>query len=318
MIFHYIGYVPKALWFDQMSTAALRSRDEKGQLKAAEFITRFATHYGFGIKFCNPNSGHEKGNVENKVGALRRNLFVPEPVIKNLKTFNKQLLARCTERNKQIHYRLKQPIDTLFEQEQSQMTPVNKIPFDTARYEARKVNKYGLVEFSGCRYSASPKHVGQSVVLKVMAEEIDILSKDLSEPIAKHARLFTKGGESIQYIDFIDVIRTRPAALKYSGIYTLLPETWQEYLPTLDKENFSKALQALKLILLEEDMAYADLVLQETKKHHSLSPNAIAVTYRRLKENRGIYNSTLSLPSDLPSYKTDITQYDQLMGGERQ
>ena len=80
-IFNFIGYVPKAIWFDQMSSVALKTRDEKGLVKISDFVTRFATHYGFEIKLCNPNSGHEKGNVENKVGTIRRNFFVPEPCL---------------------------------------------------------------------------------------------------------------------------------------------------------------------------------------------------------------------------------------------
>ena len=101
-IFNFIGYVPSAIWFDQMSSAALRTRDEKGPDKAADFITRFSTHYGFRVKFCNPDSGNEKGNVENKVGTIRRNLFVPEPKIRALDSFNTQLLKKCLERNKEI------------------------------------------------------------------------------------------------------------------------------------------------------------------------------------------------------------------------
>jgi transposase len=61
-IFIYIGCVPRAIWFDQMSSDALRSRDEKGLVRVTDFVTRFATHYGFNIKFCNPDSGHEKRN----------------------------------------------------------------------------------------------------------------------------------------------------------------------------------------------------------------------------------------------------------------
>lgn len=62
-IFKYIGCVPRTIWFDQMSSAALRTRDEKGMVRVTDFVSRFATHYGFNIKFCNPDSGHEKGNV---------------------------------------------------------------------------------------------------------------------------------------------------------------------------------------------------------------------------------------------------------------
>ncbi|MCR1900126.1 IS21 family transposase [Irregularibacter muris] len=277
-IFNFIGYVPSSIWFDQMSSAALKAKDEKGRVKVADFITRFSTHYGFTIKFCNPASGNEKGNVENKVGTIRRNLFVPEPTILDIKAFNTMLLEKCLKRNKEIHYRFKEPIEKLFEEEKSLMAPVNKVPFDTAKYETRKVNKYGLIHYLACCYSVSPKYVGQSVVLKVMANEIEIFSKDLSQRITHHQRLFEKGSESINYIDFIDIIKIRPNALKYSGIYSLLPDSWQTYLHSLNRDCLKKAFDVLKVILLEDDMGYADKVLRETKKHDSISPEAIAVT----------------------------------------
>ncbi len=314
-IFNFIGYVPKAIWFDQMSSIALRVRDERGQVKVSDFVTRFATHYGFSIKLCNPNSGHEKGNVENKVGTIRRNLFVPEPTIKDLEAFNLMLLEKCQARHQETHYRLKEPIEKLFEQEKSLMIPVNKVSFDTARYDTRKVNKYGLIDFSGCRYSVSPKYVGQAVTVKVMANEIEIFSKDLSEKIISHPRLFKKGQESINYIDFIDVIKVRPNALKYSGIYDLLPLSWQDYLHSLEKEAFKQAFNVLKTILLEEDLDYAERVLKEALKHSSASPEAVLITYKRLKEDRLLYEDSLDFPSDLPPYEVDIAQYDMLMGG---
>ena len=312
-IFQFLKYVPKAIWFDQMSAAVLRSRDDNGTLKVPDAVTRFSMHYGFTIKFCNPQSGHEKGNVENKVGALRRNLFVPEPVIHDLDAFNADLLKRCHARNKELHYRLKQPIESLFHEERSLMIPCNNTPFDVSRYESRKVNKYGLIDFSGCRYSASPKHIGQHVTLKITANELEILSRDLSESISKHPRFFEKGQESIKYIDFIDVVKTRPNAFKYSGIYSLLPSSWQDYLNTLDKEGFRQAFNVLKMILQNEDLDFADRVLQETIKHDSISPEAVAVTYKRLKENRFIYEADMKFPSDLPPYEVDTSQYDKLM-----
>ncbi|NLV88337.1 MAG: hypothetical protein GX021_03080, partial [Tissierellia bacterium] len=72
--------------------------------------------------------------------------------------------------------------------------------------------------------------------------------------------------------DFIDIIKLRPNAFKYSGIYTLLPTSWQDYLKSLDKESYRQAFDVLRMILLEEDMDYADKVLKETLKHKSISP----------------------------------------------
>lgn len=33
----------------------------------------FKAHYRLTARYCNPNSGNEKGNIENAVGFLRRN-----------------------------------------------------------------------------------------------------------------------------------------------------------------------------------------------------------------------------------------------------
>lgn len=195
-IFSYLGYVPNTIWFDQMASAALRVRDEQGLIKVADKVLCFATHYGFKVKFCNPDSGHEKGNVENKVGTLRRNLFVPEPTITNLDDFNRELLEKCARRHEANHYRLQKPVATLLEAECALMTRFNTKPFDTAKYEKRKVNKQGLVKFAPCNYSVSPQYVGETVVLKVMGNEIEIYSKDLAKKIATHPRLFQKGQES--------------------------------------------------------------------------------------------------------------------------
>jgi len=314
-IFAFLGYVPLVIWFDQMSSAALRKRDKNGQVQTADFLLRFANHYGFQVKFCNPNSGHEKGNVENKVGTIRRNFFVPEPKIDNLEAFNQELLEKCEKKNQENHYQEKRPINEIFEEEKKLMKSFNRIPFDAARYELRKVNKYGLVSFEGSNYSANPKYIGQNVTLRIMANHIIICSKGLEKKISKHRRFFEKGQESIRHIDFIDMVKLRPRALKYSGIYSLLPESWQKYLQIQDKETLKEAFNLLKEILLEEDLDYADKVLKESFKYERQDPEALRISYKRLKENSDLYQGKLSLTKDLPYLDTDINQYDSFLGG---
>jgi hypothetical protein len=314
-IFEYIQYVPSQIWFDQMSTAALRKKDSEGRAVPVEALVRFSCHYGFKAKFCNPYSGHEKGNVENKVGTLRRNLFVPEPVITDLEAFNDQLLERCDEHNQQDHYRHGRSQMSIFEEEKKNMIPVNPVPFDTSRYESVIVDNFGLVKFERCIYSASPKCIGESVNLRIMANYVEVLSKDFSKQIAIHQRLFDPGSESIHHIDFIDVLSVRPNALKYSGVYHLLPASWQEYLSNSSKEDYKQVFRVLKMILLEGDLDYADCVLKEAQLNDLVSPAAIAVTHKRLKEDSCLYQSNMRLPADLPSYDMDLSQYNDLMGG---
>ena len=46
-------------------------------MKETELFVRFRLHYGFRSAFTNVRAGWEKGNVENSIGAVRRNMMVP-------------------------------------------------------------------------------------------------------------------------------------------------------------------------------------------------------------------------------------------------
>lgn len=313
-LFTFIGFVPTNIWFDQMSSAALRSRNDQGRVVACEPLIRFANHYGFRATFCNPNSGHEKGNVENKVGTLRRNLFVPEPSFSDLATYNQELLHQCAQRHGDNHYLHLRPIHELFIDETALMKPVNSIRFDASRLHTARVNKQGLVRFETGLYSVSPTFVGELVALRIHAEQVEIYTKDCSRRITTHPRLFGEGKQSIHHVDFIDLVKVRPRALKYSGIYQLLPDNWREYLGELPKSELQEALEVLKNILLHEDCHYAKAVLDETMNYEHLTPQSIHLTYRRLKENHALYRGSIDVGFLQPGLATDWTNYSQFMG----
>lgn len=100
-IFEYIGGVPARIVFDNAAGVGRRIGDN---VRTTELFSAFAAHYGFAFSFCNPNAGHEKGSVENKVGFVRRNLFVPVPSFDTGKRFNKSLLDRCMALSEKDHW----------------------------------------------------------------------------------------------------------------------------------------------------------------------------------------------------------------------
>ena len=59
--FEYVGAVPCLVVFDNASGIAKRI---KKTVIETELFGRFRAHYGFDVRFCNLDSGHEKGNVE--------------------------------------------------------------------------------------------------------------------------------------------------------------------------------------------------------------------------------------------------------------
>lgn len=110
-IFEHIGTVPRQLIFD--SATGIGRRTGKKVIESKLFGA-FKVHYRCQARYCNPYSGHEKGNVENAVGFLNRNVMVPEPEAQSIEGLNQILLARCAQLAEAEHYRKGVPISELF------------------------------------------------------------------------------------------------------------------------------------------------------------------------------------------------------------
>ena len=71
-LFEWLGGVPRRIVYDNAAGVGRRRFDE---IRLTRLFQAFQAHYGFEYSFCNPYSGHEKGAVEARVGAVRRRLF---------------------------------------------------------------------------------------------------------------------------------------------------------------------------------------------------------------------------------------------------
>lgn len=175
-IFEYIGGVPKEIWFDNMSTAVVKVG--KGQDRTlTEMFMHFAAHYGFDSKFCNPAKGNKKGSVENKVGYIRNNFFVPVPQINNLDEYNEELLYQCSEDTKREHYKKNHLIKKLFLDDQEHLIPLNEIEFAVLKQEKRKVDNVGYIRFQSNSYSVHPKYAKKEIWIKIYYDRLEILNE---------------------------------------------------------------------------------------------------------------------------------------------
>ena len=75
-IFGWIGGVPVRIVYDN---AAVVERKRFDEIRPTCLLQAFQTHYGFECSFRDSYSGHGKGGVKARVGAVRRKLFVPVP-----------------------------------------------------------------------------------------------------------------------------------------------------------------------------------------------------------------------------------------------
>lgn len=245
-IFDHVGGVPYRIWFDNTSTIVTKIF-KGGDRKLTDGFLRFKAHYMFESTFCNPEEGHEKGSVESKVGYHRRNMLVPVPRFDSLELYNKQLLERCDEDAKREHYRKNATIEQLFEEDKATMLPLPKNPLDAAKYITIKTNGYGkfLLNSGLHEYSVSPKYANASVLVKLTSCNVTVLDENGRE-IVRHTRLYGKQKQqSMQWLPYLTQLSRNPRALKYTGIYSMLPSPIQDYLEKCEKSEKGKVLRAI-------------------------------------------------------------------------
>lgn len=245
-IFNHIGGVPTRLWFDNTSTIVTKVLKNGGRNLTEDFL-RFQEHYRFEAAFCNTNAGHEKGNVEGKVGYHRRNMLVPLPRINDLAIFNRELLTKCDQDGEREHYRKNEDIHQLYRLDRQALLPLPPINFDACKYITVKTNGYGRFYLNNGlhEYSVSPKFASSLALVRISAHEVVPLD-DSHRDIVRHSRLYGDfKQQSMQWLPYLTQLSRHPAALKYTGIYEMLPQTMQEILAACAKNEKGQILKAI-------------------------------------------------------------------------
>jgi len=310
-IFAHLNQVPRVIWFDNLSAAVAGIHGQERTL--TERFRRFSLHYGFEARFCTPNSGHEKGHVENKVGYSRRNFFVPAPEFDEIETYNQELLAAAEKDMQRPHYRKGRLIAQLLEEDRSAMLPMPPHPFDVEKWQIAKANKVGKIKFETNLYSASPAVANREVWIKAGAHTIEILTEEYRS-IVKHRRLYGKNLEVMNWYPYLTTLARRPNALKYSGFYHELPDPWREYLDTCDYHGKKGSLTVLLKILEERNLDIATQSLEACLENGTATPEGILFSYYRLTQER--IEEQVQLPeslSRLDEYDLNLDSYDLLL-----
>ncbi len=244
-IFSHIGGVPACIWFDNASSIVAKVLKEGARNLTDKFL-QFKEHYGFEAVFCNIGAGYEKGNVEAKVGYHRRNMLVPIPRFESIAQFNSELLIMCEEDGNRDHYRKEATHNGLFEKDRSSLLKLPLNGFDASRYERVKTNGYGkFVLDSIHEYSVSPKFVNCYVMVKITANSVAPLDDSLRE-ITSHERLYGATKQtSMNWLPYLTQLARFPGALKYTGIYRMLPDPLRDYLESLSKSQKGKVLSVI-------------------------------------------------------------------------
>jgi hypothetical protein len=314
-IFEHIKCVPYKIWFDNLSAAVIIGKNRERNL--VEQFERFALHYGFEINFCNPNSGHEKGNVENKVGYVRRNMFVPIPQFDNIDEYNRELLKLGDLDMQRPHYKKGETIAKLLEEEKRFMFKLPEKEFEVCRIKTAIADKYGKVEFETNIYSTSPAYSGEEVILKITADKVIVMNKQFKKLVI-HDRIYGKNKESMKWHPYLEVMAKRPNAIKYTRFFNELPDIWKNYIDSQDIEGKKRSLKALMKMIEgdnTEGLINATKAIGETLNNGVSDIDSIIATYYRIKNVGNAAINEINLKDNVPKvkeYKPDISVYDSL------
>lgn len=282
-MFEHIGGVPTEIWFDNTRTI-VTDIIKGGGRSITERFQLFCEHYRIKPVFMNPESGWEKGNVENKVGYLRRNELVPVPQFTDLATKNQELLGACDDDMRREHYDDDQSrlISELFEEDKKALRPLPTVAFDTALYTTARTDKYGkfTLDNGRHRYSASPAFCEDTVRLRITSAEVIVMDSDLHE-IVRHRRLYGNDTESMDWIPYLKYIARKPRSLKNSGIYGMMPQTMQVYMDSCEGSERGKILKILAELTQRSGFTSALNTVGEAIRFQATDADSLQSLYRR-------------------------------------
>jgi hypothetical protein len=295
-----------------MSSAVIHI-EEHGQRQLTEMFMRFAMHHRFKAEFCNPDSPQEKGNVENKVGYIRRNYLLPPPRIEDLESFNRDLLEQCMGDLQREHYMKKEQMSDLFKAEQEALIELPRERFRVFTLEKVKTDKYSFIRFDNNPYSTSPEYTECEMWLEIGTSELRVLNEKY-EQIAVHERKYGHQTEPvIDFENYIGALSRKPRAFLNSPYFLTLPDPVQEHLKRCGYADLKAMLLTLVPIIREGKIGDASAVLELATIRCA---DDFTAAYRALTEDtRPLPSVTTPLTPVQQPYLPKLDPYSALLGG---
>ena len=295
-IFRHIGGVPHEIWFDNASSMVTNIIKDGGR-DLTERFSRFKEHYGFRAVFMNPDAGHEKGNVENKVGYGRRNYLVPVPEFNDLMFYNIELLEQLDADQDREHYYKQATIRELFEADKAALLTLPTVWFDTSRViTGLKTDAYGrfTLENGKHEYSSAPKYALGTVNVRLDSTFVTVLDDDYRE-IVVHRRLYgDERQSSMEWVPYLDYVSRHPRSLKNTGIYAMMPAAMQSYLNNCDGSQKKDVLHILSELTDLTGFESAVQTVEQAIRYEAHDPDSL----------KSLYNSLFSDIPQLPPLTT--------------
>lgn len=252
-IFHQLDGVPRKIRIDNLKAAVIKPRGKSEEAVFTNEFLQFANHYGFAPQACNPYSGHEKGNVENKVGYVRYNFVTPAPVIVDLEHLTKILNEYLTKDRERLHYKKQVPLKELLEEEHQYLLALPEENYQVFKEEVVTANKYGEIVLDKVMVHV-PKgyNYAQLRIIKYW-NRFKVVSP-YGEILYEDNRPYMHKKRAIPWKSILKAWLDKPRVATYSRFSTYLPGRIVEYLNIDNMKIRKDRLRWLIGLLANHDM----------------------------------------------------------------
>lgn len=207
----FYGGVPRRVIIDNPKTMVTYVSRSKDRVFHPRFLA-LVNHYVMEPVACTPAAGWEKGQVENQVQFLRRQLFTPKLAFEDLESLNVWLNLQCDALGSRPHPEQEdQTVDAVFAAEQADLRPLGR-SFDGYVEKTVRVRSTCLVQYDSNRYSVPARFAGHRVSLRVYADRVKVVAGQ--DVIAEHKRHFTRNISYFEPWHYVPLLERKPGALR--------------------------------------------------------------------------------------------------------
>ena len=234
--FAFFGGVPRRLAYDNLKSAVTHvGKGRERQLN--ERFVQLRSFYLFDTRFCNVESGNEKGDVENLVKRSQRTYLTPVPAVTGINSgqagdLAQKLEADCRRDLLKTDDRQTLSRGELLEQERAAFLPLPAAAFAACREESTHVSKQLLVRFDGNDYSVPTEQAHRPCVVRGFVGRVEIEVDH--RRVAVHPRCWGQGQFVLEPMHYLKLLEQKPGSLDNARPFK--QQEWGAELASMRKE----------------------------------------------------------------------------------
>ncbi len=189
--FRYFGGCPQYVVLDNLKEGVITPDIYEPELNPLYMAV--LTHYGVTADPARVRDPDRKGTIENAIQHTQ-NTALKGRVFEGIDEQNTWLIHWEEKWAKtRIHGRMKRQVEEMFQEEKPFLSPLPLIGFQYFRQETRKVSDDGTIQVGQSYYSALPAPLHQEVIVRIYADEIEIIDPRSMEKIRTHQKSHRAG-----------------------------------------------------------------------------------------------------------------------------